>query len=76
MTANVIAEKTIRIHTKIKIGAIGFISADFNGGYEEWKELPNLIENEGVLYGKSSFDTDLGKAVWRTDHAKNYAKIV
>ena len=55
---------------------ISALKIPFHGEYREYKDLPKIIEFQDRLYGKSCFNTDLGFAVYRTDHVSKYAKII
>lgn len=51
---------------------IGFASVDLHGDchyslYQCYCRLPNVIECNGRLYGKSCWDSDHQKAYYRTD---------
>lgn len=51
---------------------IGFATVDLHGEthydlYQMYKRLPDMIECNGRLYGKSCWDSDKHKAYYRTD---------
>ena len=58
---------------------IGFATVDLHGEnhfdlYQHYKSLPNVIECNGRLYGKSCWDSDRQKAYYRTD--RHFATVV
>jgi hypothetical protein len=57
---------------------IGFATVDLHGDvhydlYQMYKRLPNVIEANGRLYGKSCWCSDKHKAYYRTD--KDFASV-
>lgn len=44
--------------------------------YETFKHLPNVVEYDGRLFGKSCFDSDHHIAVYLTSHVLKYTKVV
>jgi hypothetical protein len=57
---------------------IGFATVDLHGDvhgdlYQMYKRLPNVIEANGRLYGKSCWCSDKHKAYYRTD--KDFATV-
>jgi 2-keto-3-deoxy-6-phosphogluconate aldolase len=51
------------------------VAIDADDPYRSFKKLPDAIEYNGTLLGKTCFDSDKNRAYYRSD-AKNVARIV
>ena len=76
MEATVLQERTIPVKSLSEIEGVKILTIDFHGEWENYRNLPNLISYSGLVYGKSSFNSDMGEAVYRDDALTRYASEI
>ncbi len=54
-------------HNRLPGTNVWTLDVDYDGTYEAYKALPIALEFDGVLYGKSSHNSDTMRVCYRTD---------
>lgn len=77
MEANVIQTKTIQIVSKEVIDGILWATvSNPENDYDGFEKLPNLIQLDGKIIGKSCFNSDSATACYSQNHVKQYATVI